>query len=461
MLRALDVRDFVLVERVALEFGAGFGVLTGETGAGKSMLVDAIELLVGGRAEGDLGRAGAERAELSAEFDSKDDALSAWLAEADLQGDPGTVIVRRTLDRSGRSRAFINGHSATLAQLREVGERLVDLHGQHEHQSLLRAGAQRELLDAHAGTQNFLKETSGSTRDRSGEELFRARGRARPGAGLGSRFEETFSGGRRMGEGERRAHAAAAWLEPARRRAVVARGARRSRWGDPGAARSGREPPARALRARQPVESGYRDAGIGRGAGRRGGARVAPLRRARRSRPRRAARGRSAHRSAARRGSPAPRAAGGARRAARGTRGAALRARTLRRPGGAEARSGGGARPLRRGGKETLREAQGCGAEALQGGERRHAAARHGRRALLGDAERNRTVRPWARVHRLRGRLAPEPAASPAGQGCFGRRAFAYQPRHPARRCRLVAGRHAGVRRDRLRDRRRRRRDHR
>ena len=82
MLRALDVKDFVLVERVALEFGAGFGVLTGETGAGKSMLVDAIELLVGGRAEGDLVRAGAERAELSAEFDFKDDALSSWLAEA-------------------------------------------------------------------------------------------------------------------------------------------------------------------------------------------------------------------------------------------------------------------------------------------------------------------------------------------------------------------------------------------
>ena len=164
MLRALDVRDFVLVERVALEFGAGFGVLTGETGAGKSMLVDAIELLVGGRAEGDLVRAGAERAELSAEFDFQDGALSVWLAEAELQGDPGMVVVRRTLDRSGRSRSFINGHTATLAQLREVGERLVDLHGQHEHQSLLRAAAQRELLDAHAGTQNLLKETAESYR---------------------------------------------------------------------------------------------------------------------------------------------------------------------------------------------------------------------------------------------------------------------------------------------------------
>ena len=164
MLRALEVRDFVLVERVSLEFGDGFGVLTGETGAGKSMLVDAIELLVGGRAEGELVRAGAERAELSAEFDFKDEALSFWLSEAELQGDPGTLIVRRTLDRSGRSRSFINGHTATLAQLREVGERLVDLHGQHEHQSLLRAAAQRQLLDAHAGSQALARETGDAFR---------------------------------------------------------------------------------------------------------------------------------------------------------------------------------------------------------------------------------------------------------------------------------------------------------
>ena len=159
MLRALEVRDFVLVEKVSLEFGDGFGVLTGETGAGKSMLVDAIELLVGGRAEGELVRAGAERAELSAEFDFKDEALSSWLADADLVGDPEKIIIRRSIERSGRSRSFINGHAATLAQLREVGERLVDLHGQHEHQSLLRAAAQRQLLDAHAGSEALARET--------------------------------------------------------------------------------------------------------------------------------------------------------------------------------------------------------------------------------------------------------------------------------------------------------------
>ncbi len=152
MLRALSIRDFVIVERVELETGAGFTVLTGETGAGKSILVDAIELLVGGRADAALVREGAERAELSAEFGFADHAaLSQFISDAGLEGDPDAVILRRTIDRSGRSRCFINGHAATLAQLRDCGEFLVDLHGQHEHQSLLRAAAQRQLLDAHAG----------------------------------------------------------------------------------------------------------------------------------------------------------------------------------------------------------------------------------------------------------------------------------------------------------------------
>jgi DNA repair protein RecN (Recombination protein N) len=152
MLRALAIRDFVIVERVELETGAGFTVLTGETGAGKSILVDAIELLVGGRADASQVREGAERAELSAEFEfSNNESLNRFISAAGFEGDPGNVILRRTIDRSGRSRCFVNGHSATLAQLRETGEYLVDIHGQHEHQSLLRPAAQRGLLDAHAG----------------------------------------------------------------------------------------------------------------------------------------------------------------------------------------------------------------------------------------------------------------------------------------------------------------------
>ena len=160
MLRALELRDFVIADKASLELGAGFTVLTGETGAGKSMLVDAIELLVGGRGDASLVREGAERAELSAEFDFSAANLSSWLEDAGLAGDPGIVLLRRTIDRSGRSRCFINGHAATLAQLKEAGERLVDIHGQHEHQSLLRAGAQRELVDAHAGAHDLAKATA-------------------------------------------------------------------------------------------------------------------------------------------------------------------------------------------------------------------------------------------------------------------------------------------------------------
>jgi DNA repair protein RecN (Recombination protein N) len=160
MLRALEVANLVLIEKVSLECAGGFTVLTGETGAGKSILVDAIELLVGGRGDAGLVREGAERAELSAEFELQGKAFAAWLAEADLAGDPGSVLLRRTIDRTGRSRCFINGHAATLAQLKAAGEHLVDIHGQHEHQSLLRAAAQRSLLDAQAGAEDLAAQTA-------------------------------------------------------------------------------------------------------------------------------------------------------------------------------------------------------------------------------------------------------------------------------------------------------------
>ena len=160
MLRALEVKDFVIIEKASLEFGAGFTVLTGETGAGKSILVDAIELLVGGRGDAALVREGAERAELSGEFDFQAKALAAWLEESDLTGDPGSVILRRTIDRAGRSRCFINGRAVTLAQLKAAGEHLIDIHGQHEHQSLLRPAAQRALLDSHAGNEELVSETA-------------------------------------------------------------------------------------------------------------------------------------------------------------------------------------------------------------------------------------------------------------------------------------------------------------
>lgn len=152
MLRSLNIRDFVIVDRLELEFAGGFGVLTGETGAGKSILLDALGLLLGGRGEAGMVRTGRERAEVSAEFDLPGDgALAGWLAEQELPAEEGVVIVRRTIDAGGRSRAWINGSSVTLAQLRTAGEWLADIHGQHAHHALLRADAQRMLVDVQAG----------------------------------------------------------------------------------------------------------------------------------------------------------------------------------------------------------------------------------------------------------------------------------------------------------------------
>ena len=150
MLQRLTIRDFVLVDRLELDFAAGFGTLTGETGAGKSILVDALAFVLGERADGGLIRAQCERAEVCAEF-SLDDAPSAkvWLCENDLETSDG-LLLRRVLDANGRSRAYLNGSPVTVQQVREVAERLVDIHGQHAHQSLLRSEAQRQLLDSHA-----------------------------------------------------------------------------------------------------------------------------------------------------------------------------------------------------------------------------------------------------------------------------------------------------------------------
>ncbi len=149
MLRRLDVRDFVLVAALELELGPGFTVLTGETGAGKSILVDALKLALGERADVSVLRPGAARAEISAEFDAPP-ALQDWLEAQGFEAQD-TVLLRRVIDAQGRSRAFVNGSAATLAQLRAAGAMLVDIHGQHAWQSLARPDAARDLLDAHAG----------------------------------------------------------------------------------------------------------------------------------------------------------------------------------------------------------------------------------------------------------------------------------------------------------------------
>lgn len=151
MLRRLFIKDFVIVDRLELEFEAGFGALTGETGAGKSILVDALSLALGERADVTVLRTGAERAEVSAEFDvDAGSSLAEWLRGNDFDAD-SVCLLRRVVDASGRSRATINGSPATLTQLRQAGEFLADIHGQHAYHALLRGDAQRALLDAQIG----------------------------------------------------------------------------------------------------------------------------------------------------------------------------------------------------------------------------------------------------------------------------------------------------------------------
>ncbi len=148
-LRRISLRDFVIVSSLDLDLNAGFTVLTGETGAGKSILIDALQLALGERADAGSVREGATRAEVSAEFDLTD-TLRDWLQEADFAADD-TLLLRRTLDRQGKSRAWINGSAATASQLREIADLLLDIHGQHAWQSLTRSTSVLGLLDAYAG----------------------------------------------------------------------------------------------------------------------------------------------------------------------------------------------------------------------------------------------------------------------------------------------------------------------
>ena len=159
MLLRLIVRDFVIVDRLELEFDGGFGALTGETGAGKSILVDALSLALGERADTTVVRTGAERAEISAEFDvAPEGELETWLRANDYDTD--ACLLRRVIDSAGRSRAYINGAAATLGQMREVADFLADIHGQNAHHSLLRGDTQRDLLDTHAGAQVLAREVA-------------------------------------------------------------------------------------------------------------------------------------------------------------------------------------------------------------------------------------------------------------------------------------------------------------
>jgi DNA repair protein RecN (Recombination protein N) len=158
MLRSLTIRDFVIVDTLELDFEAGFTALTGETGAGKSIMIDALSLALGARAEGNVVRVGKAKAEIAAEFHlGQNRGARKWLSENELADDDENIaIFRRVLDANGRSKSFINGTSVTLSQARDLSERVIDIHGQHEHQTLLKRDSQLALLDDFANNDALL-----------------------------------------------------------------------------------------------------------------------------------------------------------------------------------------------------------------------------------------------------------------------------------------------------------------
>jgi DNA repair protein RecN (Recombination protein N) len=166
MLRRLSIRDFVIVDRLELDFAAGFGALTGETGAGKSILLDALSLALGERADASVVRSGCDKADITAEFDLLPDGeLAVWLAGEELNSGDDALILRRVVDASGRSKAWINGTPVTLAQQRTAGQWLADIHGQYAHHALLRTEVQRQLLDTHGGAGELASEVAARWRE--------------------------------------------------------------------------------------------------------------------------------------------------------------------------------------------------------------------------------------------------------------------------------------------------------
>lgn len=152
MLKHLSIKNFVIVDQIELDLLPGFTVVTGETGAGKSIVIDALTLALGERGDSSQIRAGCDRAEINALFDvTRLPDMVNWLRDNDLEGDPDICLLRRIVENSGRSRSYINGHGVTLQQLRLAGNYLIDIHSQHAHQSLLQKETQRELLDAFSG----------------------------------------------------------------------------------------------------------------------------------------------------------------------------------------------------------------------------------------------------------------------------------------------------------------------
>ncbi|MBX9849622.1 MAG: DNA repair protein RecN [Rhodocyclaceae bacterium] len=208
MLQRLILRDFVIVDKLELEFSNGFGTLTGETGAGKSILIDALSLSLGQRADASVVRNGAERADITADFAvTPASPLADWLRSNDYADDE--CLLRRVVDSAGKSRAYINGAPATLAQLKQAADFLADIHGQHAHHSLLKIDAQRMLLDTHAGLIAQARETA--EKYRAWQRLRDARLRAEQDASASAHECELLSF--QVAELKELAFDAAEWLE--------------------------------------------------------------------------------------------------------------------------------------------------------------------------------------------------------------------------------------------------------
>ena len=158
MLVHLSIHNYAIVEHLDLELDSGMSVITGETGAGKSIMLDALGLALGDRADSGVVRPGSDKADILASFDISQIAEARqWLSERDLEQD-GPCILRRVITREGRSRAYINGSPCPQADLKALGELLIDIHSQHEHQSLLKNDTHRRLLDAYAGAEELARQ---------------------------------------------------------------------------------------------------------------------------------------------------------------------------------------------------------------------------------------------------------------------------------------------------------------
>ncbi|HKJ22567.1 MAG TPA: AAA family ATPase, partial [Gammaproteobacteria bacterium] len=166
MLTQLHIRNFAIIDELELHFESGMTVLTGETGAGKSILIDALSLVLGDRADTAVIRAGTDRAEVAAIFAvGGHDDVRAILEEQALEDTGGELLIRRIINRDGPSRVLINGSPGTVQILKTLGERLIDIHGQHAHQSLMQRNVQRTLLDAYAGHDMLVAAARGAWRD--------------------------------------------------------------------------------------------------------------------------------------------------------------------------------------------------------------------------------------------------------------------------------------------------------